>query len=253
MFFSRRAFLGQVPLGQKITSGTSTYVAQELCKALEAETKEPGKYTKKIEDLWGEVKGVQWMVDEVNYWLDKWCKKYQPLLQAISPPPVKIYPSQLPPAVPPAAPPSPPVATPGSLPTTMPTQDITKQSWIRTYPTPVATPGKGQQWITKCYECGPGNYQRLLPTDAQAKGCKETLTSNCEAPKSPSPVGICPAGQFWDGRQCRGSIAPGLNVFSQAMKFAPSGFSPLMETPGGAMPYTAFGGLSGRRIPISNP
>lgn len=37
---------------------------------------------------------------------------------------------------------------------------------------------------------------------------------------------MCPQGQFWDGRQCRGSVAPGFGgggLISQAMNLGPSG------------------------------
>jgi hypothetical protein len=104
---------------------------------------------------------------------------------------------------------------------------------------PVATPGAAQgiEGSTPlCYQCG-SQYVMMSPLDAQGKGCMAAPAENCQpkppvastgnptgnlTPQTPPPeyqnlpqpgtsapaqTPSCPPGQFWDGRQCRGSVA----------------------------------------------
>lgn len=266
MFFSQRAFLGQVPLAaERITQGEATWTAQNLCKVVRAIQEDPRNrdlYAKELNIWWDKIRGVKSLEEDAHYWIKIWCPvayKMPEFAEATKPPPAS------PPPVPPTA----------------------KRP-------PVATPATKEATFTQCFECGPGNYRMMLPMDADARGCKYASPEKCafqeakpiERPWVPSfdvfkkrresspitvptrpplttptgvptptpgstPVGVCPAGQFWDGRQCRGSVAPG---WMDYLKFGPSPslISPVPALPGGgATQYAMFGGLGGR-IPISN-
>jgi hypothetical protein len=265
MYFSQRAFLGQVPLAaERITQGEATWTAQNLCKVVKAIQEDPRNrdmYAKELKRWWDKIRGVKSLEEDAHYWIQIWCPaayKMAEFAEATKPPPA-------------GPPPKPP---------------IDKRP-------PVATPSGEKFLFTRCFECGPGNYRMMLPMDASARGCKSASPEKCEEPKPPerppvpsfdvykkrresppvtmptqqppvtrpigvptptpgsAPVGVCPAGQFWDGRQCRGSIAPG---WMDYLKFGPtpSLISPAPALPsGGAAQYAMFGRLSGR-IPISN-
>lgn len=69
-------------------------------------------------------------------------------------------------------------------------------------------------------------------------------------------TGQCPPDaqgrpQFWDGRQCRGSIAPGASgLISQAMNLAPAATIAPSEFAMPSMPATSF--MGGMRFPVVN-
>jgi hypothetical protein len=99
-------------------------------------------------------------------------------------------------------------------------------------PTPIATPG--------------GMAPPPLPTEPPP-----TETAGPQLPKEPPPVAstMCPPGQFWDGRQCRGSIAPGAaGLISAAGGLTAGGMtSPVAYGMGWRIPTVPLGSLFARR------
>jgi len=155
VIFRKQTFLGQVPLSQqRITSGASTFTAQNLCRLLKQESAKPGSATQKIADEWSRVSGVKEMEDEVYGWMDTWCPQFKTLLGFTV---AKAAGLQRP--VPP--PPITPTPPPG---------------------TPVVTPGGGQRDYTACFQCGPNQYRMMMPQDAAATGCTAVDMSKCQAP-----------------------------------------------------------------------
>jgi len=68
------------------------------------------------------------------------------------------------------------------------------------------------------------------------------------APQEPAPVatpGACPPGQFWDGRQCRGSVAPGFGGLTAGLNLGPSGAG----MPAGNVAFGGEGGFSSGGAP----
>lgn len=84
MIFRKQTFLGQVPLGEKqmIPSGRSTYIAERLCKVLNAMVSDPSHgeyYIPDVDRIWSEASG-DWMRDEIRWWMERWCPKGIPIL-----------------------------------------------------------------------------------------------------------------------------------------------------------------------------
>ena len=94
MIFRKQVFLGQVPFSTmgRITSGASTYTAQNLCKLLKQEKARPGSVSQKqISEEWGRVSGVKEMEDDTKYHMNAWCPESIALLDQVLTQPYKVY------------------------------------------------------------------------------------------------------------------------------------------------------------------
>lgn len=107
----------------------------------------------------------------------------------------------------------------------------------------------------------------LQPEPVQAPQFTQESTPMTQAPMSPSlqpaietrpdvASTMCPQGQFWDGRQCRGSVAPGFGNLMNIANMGPSGgvaaptFGGEGFSSGGAPGAFSMGGR--RRFPVVN-
>jgi len=95
VIFRKQSFLGQVPFAQRmgrITSGASTYTAQNLCKLLKQEKARPGSVSQKqISEEWSRVSGVKEMEDDTRYHMNAWCPESVALLDQVLTQPYKVY------------------------------------------------------------------------------------------------------------------------------------------------------------------
>jgi hypothetical protein len=93
-------------------------------------------------------------------------------------------------------------------------------------PVPTGTGGTVEQDVP----CDPGYTRSLSPPF----GCQKDVSSTDRQ----TGMGNCPPGQFWDGRQCRGSIGP-----------MPGGYGTVATGGGGGAPTFNMGGFL-RQVPL---
>ncbi|MCI0564393.1 MAG: hypothetical protein MN733_38465 [Nitrososphaera sp.] len=149
--------------------------------------------------------------------------------------------------------PVPPAGTPVPTPSRRPIPTVPIQQPVEMTPTQAVAPRP----ITPPAVEPAAEYQPVeTPGAAPRRPYEITPTGGGGIPipgteRAPVASTMCPPGQFWDGRQCRGSIAPGAaGLISAAGGLAPSGvtMAPGGLAPGGMAPTFKISG----RYPVVN-
>lgn len=181
MIFRKQTFLGQVPFSTpmgRITSGASTFTAQNICKMTKQKAANPDSVSdKQILEEWSRVANVREMEDDTYYHMQTWCPEAINLVERLTwtPERIKVYPPK-PEPIPEGKPkffPPPPQTTPVATPATKRVRFLTPwmehkdPASVTITPTatppatrpPVTTPGSGGGITSATYS--PTTYAQM--------------------------------------------------------------------------------------------
>ena len=194
MIFRKQSFLGQVPFSTpmgRITSGASTYTAQNICKMTKQKAVNPDSVSdKQILEEWSRVANVREMEDDTYYHMQAWCPEAINLVERLTGR-IKVYPPKpepIPEGKPKIFPPplqTTPVATPATKRVRFFTPWMEHKAPASVTSAPTATPPATRPPVTT-----PGSKPRVIyePISMQKMSREDLIRAALTMPGSGSGI-----------------------------------------------------------------